>query len=335
MPWRNTRDPYCIWLSEIMLQQTRVEQGLPYYERFRAAFPTVRDLAEASEEQVLKLWQGLGYYSRARNLHFTAQYVWNELGGEFPDNYKELLQLKGIGDYTASAIASICFDEPQAVVDGNVYRVLSRYFGEDTPIDSTVGKRLFRELAQQLIDPSKPGTFNQAVMEFGARQCVPRNPDCGQCVLADSCVARSEGKVSELPHKSRKTKTVPLYFNYLVLLGQDGKTILKKRSGKGIWQNLYEFPLIQTEKPVADARDLTDSMLKEVDRNYGIKEIYRYGDQARVHLLSHRKIHADFWIVETDRLGEDGIQYETVQDYPVPVLVDNFLNDFPVFAHGK
>ncbi len=335
LPWRGLRDPYAIWLSEIMLQQTRVEQGLPYYNRFRAAFPTVQHLAEAPEEDVLKLWQGLGYYSRARNLHATAKYVWFDRGGEFPDSYSGLLELKGVGDYTASAIASICFDEPQAVVDGNVYRVLSRYFGVDEPIDGSSGKRLFRELAQQLIDHTQPGTYNQAIMEFGARQCVPRNPACSHCVLADSCRAKAEDRVDVLPFKARKTKTKSLYFNYLVVLAEDGRTLLNKRTEKGIWQNLYEFPLAQTDGPVGPEEELDHELLREIHSRYRVKRLYRFDSDPRQHLLSHRRILADFWLLETEAVGEEGVMYNEVQHYPVPVLVDKFLKECPVFTTGK
>ena len=206
LPWRKTKDPYRVWLSEIMLQQTRVAQGLPYFLKFTKAFPTVFDLAKADESEVLKLWQGLGYYSRARNLHFTAKYIAEELNGMFPENYKGLLQLKGVGDYTASAIASICYDEPVAVVDGNVYRVLSRYFGIATPINSTKGIKEFKELAQTLIDASQPGVYNQAIMDFGALHCKPQNPLCNECPVSDSCVALAKNSIKELPVKERKIK---------------------------------------------------------------------------------------------------------------------------------
>ena len=199
LPWRGTTDPYKVWLSEIILQQTRVVQGLPYYERFIAHFPTVVDLAEASEEEVLKLWQGLGYYSRAKNLHHTAQYITTELGGIFPQTYKELLKLKGIGDYTASAIASFCYNEPCPVVDGNVYRVLSRVFGLATPINSTQGAKEFKALAHECLDKANAGVYNQAIMEFGALQCTPQSPDCTSCVLRDHCWAFHHNKVNELP----------------------------------------------------------------------------------------------------------------------------------------
>ena len=201
LPWRETQNPYFIWLSEIILQQTQVKQGLPYYEAFVKNFPTIYDLAAAEEQTVLKLWQGLGYYSRARNLHFTAQYIVNECNGVFPNTYKTLLKLKGVGDYTASAIASICFGEATAVVDGNVYRVLARYFGIDTPINTTDGIKQFKALAQELIDKKDPATFNQAIMEFGAMQCRPKTPDCLFCPLSTSCIAYNKGRVGELPVK--------------------------------------------------------------------------------------------------------------------------------------
>ena len=206
LPWRSTQDPYKIWLSEIIMQQTRVEQGLPYYLRFTEAYPNVHSLANAPEQEVLKLWQGLGYYSRARNLHTTAIRVSKELDGNFPDHYKELKTLKGVGDYTASAIASFCFNEPVAVVDGNVYRVLSRVFGVETPINSTQGIKEFKALAQELIDHKDPATFNQAIMEFGAIQCKPQNPLCETCPFNDVCLALKNDQIKELPVKIKKTK---------------------------------------------------------------------------------------------------------------------------------
>ena len=217
LPWRKTKNPYFVWLSEIMLQQTRVAQGMSYYLKFTETFPTVFDLAKADESTVLKMWQGLGYYSRARNLHATAKHIAFELDGKFPSTYKEIVKLKGIGDYTASAIASICFTEPTAVVDGNVYRVLSRYFGIETPINSSAGNKEFKELAQTLIDTLKPGTYNQAIMDFGAIQCKPKNPICLFCPFSESCVALQKNKIDTLPVKDKKTKVRDRYFNYLVL----------------------------------------------------------------------------------------------------------------------
>ena len=206
LPWRKSKDPYLVWLSEIILQQTRIAQGMSYFLKFADAFPTVHDLANADESTVLKLWQGLGYYSRARNLHFSAKYISSELKGDFPKTYKEIIKLKGVGDYTASAIASICFDEPTAVVDGNVYRVLARYYGISTPINSTKGIKEFKALAQSVIDESQPGVFNQAIMDFGSLQCKPQNPDCDSCPLSSSCVAFEKKTIQELPVKEKKIK---------------------------------------------------------------------------------------------------------------------------------
>src|SRR5690606_4230898 len=226
LPWRQTTNPYAIWLSEIILQQTQVIQGLPYYESFLKEFPTVFSLANAEESKVLKLWQGLGYYSRARNLHAAAKHIVNQYDGVFPNNYKTLLTLKGVGDYTASAIASICFNEPTAVVDGNVYRVLSRYFGIDTPINSTKGIKAFKMLATSVMDAKNPSEYNQAIMEFGAIQCKPKNPDCKICPLHRSCAALEKKFVNVLPVKLNKTKVNTKYFNFLVVLSSDHKTLL-------------------------------------------------------------------------------------------------------------
>jgi len=226
LPWRKTRDPYLVWLSEIILQQTRVSQGMSYYLTFSSIFPTVEDLANAEESKVLKMWQGLGYYSRARNLHFTAKYVSNELSGVFPTSYKELIKLKGIGDYTASAISSICFDEPAAVVDGNVYRVLSRFFKIETPINSTKGIKEFKDLAQSLLDATKPGVYNQAIMDFGALQCKPKSPNCYECPMSTNCIAFENKLVKQLPIKEKKLKIKKKYFNFFVFVTKKNKTIL-------------------------------------------------------------------------------------------------------------
>ena len=250
LPWRKTKNPYFIWLSEIMLQQTRVAQGMAYYLKFTSTFPTVFDLAKADESTVLKMWQGLGYYSRARNLHFSAKLIANEFNGEFPSTFSEIIKLKGIGDYTASAIASICFDEPTAVVDGNVYRVLSRYFGIKTPINSSAGIKEFKLLAQSLIDKNKAGTFNQAIMDFGALHCKPQNPLCDTCPFSDSCYALEKKLTKELPVKAKKIKVRKRYFNFLVIKTKNNSTILSERKGKGIWQGLYQFPLIESEKTI-------------------------------------------------------------------------------------
>lgn len=244
LPWKGESDPYKIWLSEIILQQTRVEQGLPYYERFVARFPTVQDLAAAPEDEVLKLWEGLGYYTRARNLHAAARHVADELKGVFPTDYAGLRTLKGVGDYTAAAIASFAFRLPHAVVDGNVFRVLARVFGIATPTDSPAGKKEFAALAQALLDPERPGEFNQAIMDFGATHCLPRQPRCGQCPFADHCEALAGGRVAELPAKGKALARKERFFIYLVF--RTGKeTLIRRRAGKDVWQNLWEFPLVE------------------------------------------------------------------------------------------
>ncbi len=331
LPWRGSKNPYYIWLSEIMLQQTRVAQGLPYYLKFVSAFPTVQDLANASEDEVLKLWQGLGYYSRARNLHFTAKYISEQLNGKFPESFSELLKLKGVGDYTASAIASICFNEPTAVVDGNVYRVLSRVFGIELPINSTQGIKHFKAMAQQLIDTNDPGTFNQAIMEFGARYCVPQNPNCESCIFNESCVAFAERKVSMLPVKPKKIRIKKRYFNYIVFLTKDQNTYLKQRTGKGIWHKLYEFPLIESDNElnVAALRKLPE--YNEFAKIYQIKNLSLYNEKSIIHKLSHQHLYTRFWIAEVSELSEKSVPVNEVRNYAVPVLIENFISEFSEF----
>ncbi len=325
MPWRETKNPYFIWLSEIILQQTRVAQGLPYYLAFTQAYPTVQQLAAAPQEDILKLWQGLGYYSRARNLHTAAQMVVEDYGGVFPDNYKELLKLKGVGDYTASAIASICYDEPTAVVDGNVYRVLSRVYGIETPINSTQGIKEFKKLATELIDRERPADFNQAIMEFGAIQCTPKSPYCLHCVFSDRCVALQKNRIHELPVKINKTKVKKRFLNYLFIRTTNGDTVLQQRTGKGIWQGLYEFPVIE-----ADGEWGEDRFRESVNNNNTFKEvkaidITRYNDRPIVHKLSHQHLYTTFWIIDVDKIELETIPLNTISDYPVPVLIANFI----------
>jgi A/G-specific adenine glycosylase len=327
LPWRQTTSPYCIWLSEIILQQTQVTQGLPYYEAFLKEFPTVFSLAEAEESKVLKLWQGLGYYSRARNLHAAAKYIVNQYHGVFPNTYKELVTLKGVGDYTASAIASICFNEPTAVVDGNVYRVLSRYFGIDTPINSSKGAKEFKQLAQELLDKKNPANFNQAIMEFGAMQCKPQNPNCSICPFQNSCVALQKNRISELPVKIKTAKAKKKYFNFLVFLLNGNKTVLEKRHGKGIWENLYQFPLIETEE------EMDFEMLKPLIKDYhslneSAFEFYLYNKEAIIHKLSHQHLHTKFWIVKTNAHLPNEVLIDEVHNFPVPILIGNFIEAF-------
>jgi A/G-specific adenine glycosylase len=328
LPWRRTRDPYKVWLSEIILQQTRVVQGMPYYLRFVDAFPTVQDLAKAPEEQVLKLWQGLGYYSRARNLHATAKIVANNFDGQFPNTYKELKSLKGVGDYTASAIASFCFDAPEPVVDGNVYRVLSRYFGVDIPINSTKGIRYFKELAREVMDSGNIRDYNQGIMEFGAVQCAPKKPHCLLCPLQESCVAVKDGKVSELPLKLNKTKVKNRYFNYVIPIDPENNTILEQRTGKGIWQNLYQFPLVESDK------NLKAEELKLLIQGNGQLPEYEslslYNNETIVHKLSHQHLHTKFWILKTSYILEEGTPWKKIGGFPVPVLIADFIKTFKI-----
>ena len=327
LPWRETKNPYYIWLSEIILQQTQVKQGLPYYNAFVKTFPTVFDLANASEESILKLWQGLGYYSRARNLHTSAKYIANELNGVFPNNYKDLLKLKGVGDYTASAIASISFNEVAAVVDGNVYRVLARYFGIDTPINSTAGIKEFKKLATSLIDEEQPATYNQAIMEFGARQCKPKNPNCTACPIKYGCVSIQKNLINVLPVKLKKAKVTTKYFNFLVCVDQDKRVLFEKRIGKGIWQNLYQFPLIESKKSLSEVEfhllNLEDVFSKPIKFDYSL-----YNEVDRVHKLSHQHLHTKFWIVEVNQSLEKGVLIDDLTKYPAPVLISNFINEF-------
>jgi len=328
LPWRNTQDPYKVWLSEIILQQTRVAQGTPYYLKFVENFPTVADLASAPEDKVLKLWQGLGYYTRARNLHATAKIVANELGGRFPDSYVELLKLKGIGDYTASAIASICFGEAQPVVDGNVYRVLARYFGVDIPSNTTRGVKYFKELATEVMDDKKAGDHNQGIMEFGAILCAPKKPNCLRCPLNESCMALKNNQVHALPVKVNRTKIQKRNFNYLVWLDGIGNTRLRQRKDKGIWQNLWEFPLMESEELLNEAefrKKLAESQLLDPT-----VQILLHNEQPIVHKLSHRHLHTKFWILRTEAVFDDGISPNDLEAYPVPVLISDFLKAFKI-----
>lgn len=327
LPWRATKNPYFIWLSEIILQQTQVKQGLPYYNAFVKKFPSVFDLANTSEEDVLKLWQGLGYYSRARNLHTTAKHVAYNLNGVFPNTYKDLLKLKGVGDYTASAISSIAFNEVAAVVDGNVYRVLSRYFGITTPINSTKGIKEFKQLASSLIDAEQPGTYNQAIMEFGAKQCKPKNPDCRACPISHGCIALQKKLIDVLPVKLKKTKVTTKYFNFLVCIDFDKNILFEKRTTKGIWQNLYQFPLVESDRSLNPDEfhllNLEQTILTDKIIDYAL-----YNETDTIHKLSHQHLHTKFWIIEIAKLPMDAIPIKNLKKYPTPVLISDFINEF-------
>ena len=324
LPWRKTVNPYKIWLSEIMLQQTRVAQGTPYFLSFTTAFPTVFDLAAANEEQVLKLWQGLGYYSRARNLHKTAQYVANELSGIFPDNYNDLLKLKGVGEYTAAAIASFSYNEAVPVVDGNVFRVLSRYFDVETDIAAASAKKEFAALAFELMPKGNPAIFNQAIMEFGALQCVPKSPNCGICIFNTSCAALQKKKVDQLPVKSKKLKVRNRFFNYLVVSDDNENTIIQKRIAKGIWHNLYEFPLIETER-VEDSDCISNLIQSDFFKGNEIVGISESNPETIIHKLSHQHLHIKFWKVKVNGTIKNAINSDTLKTFPFPIVIHNFI----------
>ena len=327
LPWRRTKDPYKIWLSEIIMQQTQIKQGLPYYEAFTDKYPTVFDLANADEDAILKLWQGLGYYSRARNLHESAKYVAKDLKGRFPENYSDLLKLKGIGDYTASAIASICYDDSNAVVDGNVYRVLSRYFGIDIPINSSKGIKYFKELAQSLLPNKNIGNYNQAIMDFGSRQCKPKSPDCSICPLNSSCAALMNNDVNNLPIKINKTKVTKKHINFMVFLSDDDETIFEKRTKNGIWKNLYQFPLVETESSLSLKTFHTNNNIKQLidGMEYSVT---LYNDEEIVHKLSHQHLYTSFWIIKVNKILQHTIPTSKIHEFPVPILISRFIDDF-------
>ena len=328
LPWRETKDPYSIWLSEIILQQTRVQQGLDYYLKFMERFPNVHSLASASEQKVIKLWQGLGYYSRARNLLVAARQITGEYNGNFPDTYEEIIKLKGVGPYTAAAIASIAFHQPVPVVDGNVARVISRLFGITEPVNGSAGDKMIRKLAGELLLIEHPGDHNQAMMEFGALQCVPVNPGCEDCPLRHHCSAYREGMVAELPRKIKKQKIRNRYFTYLVIRnGND--TYLSRRTGNDIWKGMYEFPLIEHENKPDEKEILRIAveMLMLPDDDMTIEKI----SPAILHQLTHRKIHARFLHVRVNGVMKDfpssweKIRWDEIGVHPVPRLIDRYL----------
>jgi len=333
LPWRHTKDPYPVWLSEIILQQTRVAQGMPYYFKFIEAFPTVFHLAKAPQQKVLKLWQGLGYYSRARNLHAAAKEIVKEQKGVFPSSFNELKKLKGVGDYTAAAISSFCFNKPHAVVDGNVFRVLSRLYAIDTPINSTVGKKQFTQLANELLDKKDPGTFNQALMEFGAQYCVPANPDCANCIFKNECAAGSTGKAREFPVKIGKTKITTRYLEYF-FISEKNKTYIQKRGGGDIWQNLYQLPVLEFLAKRGRAEILKkfgQEILGRPNTHFTVKKI----SAIKTHQLSHQKILARFWQIELKKAAfltkYRRIELKNLKKYPFPVLIGNHLREITIF----
>jgi A/G-specific adenine glycosylase len=342
LPWRDTNDPYKIWLSEIILQQTRVDQGLEYYQQFISSFPDIASLAEADEEKILKLWQGLGYYSRARNLHATARFILENYQGQFPTLYEDILKLKGIGEYTAAAICSFAFNQPYPVVDGNVMRVISRLKGIEAAMNTSNGKKTIAREAEKLIDPNQPGVFNQAIMEFGALYCKPQKPDCKRCIFRSECVAYRMGKVDKLPVKQAAVQQKHRYFNYLVFISPGSKSVLlKKRSQEDIWKNLYDFPMIESDKKLT-AAELTKK-IKEKTGNNNLCHIHPVQKEYR-HILTHRIIHARFIEIRCPRdsefksiFNQPGTSFikataDTFNKFPIPRLIEKYVEENPIFT---
>ncbi|TAF35861.1 MAG: A/G-specific adenine glycosylase [Cytophagales bacterium] len=340
LPWRNIQNPYQIWLSEIILQQTRVSQGLPYYLRFVEAFPTVADMAKAEEKDVLRLWQGLGYYSRARNMHQSSKMVMDKFGGEFPDNYKEILTLKGVGSYTAAAIASFAFNEAVAVVDGNVFRVLARIFGIEEDIASGKGQKIFQELANELLPKNQSAVYNQAIMEFGAMHCKPATPDCLTCIFKDNCFAFAHKKQNVLPIKIKKLKIKYRNFTYLVFSHQQ-KIMMKMRGEGDIWQGLYDFVMLedlegtQINEALKDKLQDTSLLAMQIGREILPKLKVRGVSQTYKHVLTHQQITAQFIYLQVDSielaeqiLAENNLALYSpteVGELPKPILIVNYL----------
>lgn len=329
LPWRDTKDPYVIWLSEIILQQTRVEQGMPYFNKFLESYPIVTKFAEASEEEILRMWQGLGYYSRARNMHKAAKMVVQAFGGVFPSTYDELIKLPGVGEYTAAAISSFSTNEAQAVVDGNVYRVLARYFGIDQAINSSQGKKTFAKLAAEMLDKDRPGLYNQAIMDFGALQCKPKSPDCSACVFRLTCVAYREGSVAKLPVKIKAKASRDRFFHYFIILSND-KLLMSKRGEGDVWANLYEFPMMETDTKLA----LNEIYQQQLFNNYFTSDVSLkpIGKPVK-HVLSHQNIYASFYLVDNEqalRLKKNGWHYvllEKIDSLAKHKLIFSFLEE--------
>ncbi len=327
LPWRKTKDTYKIWLSEVVLQQTRVAQGIAYYLRFLERFPTIFDLAKADEDTVLKLWQGLGYYTRARNLHHTAKYIVVHYNGEFPSDYNKIIKLKGIGEYTAAAITSICFNKPYAVIDGNVYRVLSRYYNINTAINSTEGKKQFKQLSQSLINFKHPGDYNQAIMELGATICTPKNVLCDYCPLNQTCLAVKNMNISSLPVKVKNPKIKIRHFNFLVFDISDQYTILERRKDRDIWQNLFQFPLYESAYEIDDKEIIKTNTFKDLIGKSDYK-LQIFNSKPIIHRLTHQHIYTNFWIIKTQSHLKGAVEWENISNFAVPTLIYNFINKF-------
>lgn len=332
LPWRESNDPYLIWISEIILQQTRVAQGLEYYKRFISKWPDVQSLAAAPEQEVMKMWQGLGYYSRARNLLATARLIVSDCNGRFPDTSSGLKKLKGVGEYTAAAIASIAFQEKIGVVDGNVIRFLTRFFAIDEASESHVCRRIIQEKVNLLMGENHPGTFNQALMEFGALVCVPANPDCLSCPLNRECEAFKQNAVNLYPVKKMKTKVRDRYFSYMIFLvgkNHEKHTLIRKRSENDIWKGLYEFPLIEVDHILTTSELLENKVFNEIIANQMFKLLF-VSNEIR-HQLTHQRLHAQFFVFQIEKASNAHtkslslVNLHQLGDYPLPRLIDRFL----------
>ena len=326
-PWRKTKDPYKIWVSEIILQQTKAATGVLHYNKFLKEFPTLKKLAKSSEKKVLKTWEGFGYYSRARNLFHTAKKLFYEYEGQFPTDFQTLKSFRGIGDYTASAIGSICFNLPEGVVDGNVYRLISRVFGINDPININASKRKFKEKVNFLIKGFDSGLFNQAMMEFGALQCIPSNPKCNICPLKRICFSYKNNQAHLFPFKSEKKKIKNRFFNFIVFHNSVNETIIEKRES-GIWKNLYQFPLLETKNNIKKiSREKITNILKKY-RDTAEFTLSKWNKKPIKNILSHQKIEIDFWIVKIDGRIESFIKKESLMNYPMPKVLQNFREKF-------
>jgi A/G-specific adenine glycosylase len=329
LPWRRTKDPYKIWLSEIILQQTRVAQGLSYYYKFIENYPTVTALAAASEHDVLKLWQGLGYYSRARNMHYAANYIAKQYKGKFPKDYESIRELKGVGDYTAAAISSFAYNLPHAVLDGNVMRVYSRLLGIKEPIDSLSGRKRLEEAARKLLPKENAGLYNQAIMEFGALCCLPKNPKCHDCPLQANCYAYGHKLVDKLPIKAGKTKQRERNLNYLVITNK-GKILIRTRTEKDIWKGLHDFPCIETEKPLTHQDFLKTKEWKRLFSNS--KPTIKAVSEPYTHILSHQKLKAIFIEIKLSKTIKQPkdcfwTDAEDIEKYAVPRLIERYIRN--------
>lgn len=330
LPWKEDQDPYKTWLSEIIMQQTRVAQGTPYYLKFVDTYPTIVDLANAPEDEVMKLWQGLGYYSRARNLHHAAKTVRDEFDGKFPMEYKDILSLKGVGEYTAAAISSFAYGQEYAVVDGNVIRVIARYFGISEAVDDSKVLKVINEKAKHLIKQSDPAAYNQAIMDFGATFCTPKSPSCSECVFSNDCVAHNSGLVSEIPYKAKKIKKRTRHLHYLIVEDKSGNTIIRHRQEKDIWHSLYDYPCIENESQKQIDEERIVGYLLET---FGVKvDSIGFPTKTYKHILTHQTLYGQFYNVQVDEISGIAKPYlqvasQEVSVYALPVLLTNHLKD--------